>query len=121
MSENGVPKRCEWQSGDHRHLNCRDKFTGPHPENGETENFVRIPGNEGFHESLGLGQRSGSQHVDHRHPREAIGNALLLRFSFVQANSREFGVGKHAKRNLPTGGDAVVAKDVISHDSVVVE
>src|SRR5262249_48175320 len=54
-------------------------------------------------------------------PGEAIGNAACLGFGLAKADSSQFGVGKHAKGNLPSRADAMTACKIIPNDSKIIE
>src|SRR5271165_7251702 len=105
----------------HRNLDGSHYFSGLHPKYRESKDAVALRVDQGFHEPARLGKSSGAQHRHHWNFGQPIGDSVVFRLPFAQADSGQFGVGEHAERHLPSGSHPLAAGKIVPNNSKIIE
>src|SRR2546426_7932607 len=121
MREDSVAQHRVWQPAEHCCLNGCHHFASFRAKHRESQDTVASVVNEDFHKAAGLGKSDGAQYCGHGYLRQAISDAPLFRFRFVQPDSREFWIGEHAEWYEPVARRTVASVQVVADHTEIVE
>jgi hypothetical protein len=121
VRENRVAQHRVRQPAEHGCLHGCHHFAAFDTQRGESQDAITLRVDQHFQQASRFDKRDGPQYCRHGHFRQAIGDAQLLRFRFVQANPRKFRIGEHTEWYEPVSRRAAAAAQVVAdHAEIVV-